>query len=471
MNRNSARLKNGIILTAIMLLVTAPFIGTSFVYANDGSRYRNDPSSVFAPGYLNAAKHHAEVARKQRASAKNVSYLQGKTASGIEESTAEKPKPKLQQKSGAKSSTNTESAQTGAQQPKANPGDANRDGIVDMKDFTIVAVSWLSKIGDARYNSAADFNQDGAVNDKDAAICAAHYGVVYDISSQGDEDPVGPNFYTDSPLGREEKMVRYSDDYMMYENDYNTNKLQDTGKAKKRSLSGADQVVSAQPEGDIAEKDTLAVSLGAPIYKGTERMPGVGEGSAEDRKVLLAITNALLADMAKVREGAEDEPDQELQKAEAGLLKVIADLLSAQAMTDLLKKGDMAGMMNIFSDLDTSKKQIFAEYEKLVKPYYDSIIKEIAKNMAILQLKKILSGDLSGDQIAKLPPSELDKIIAKIKNEKRKAFEEEYILQQETKYRKAYLDPGKKKLGEDMTKMLKGFTGRINDALNTAEKK
>ncbi|MCX7426608.1 MAG: dockerin type I domain-containing protein, partial [Planctomycetia bacterium] len=57
------------------------------------------------------------------------------------------------------------------------PGDANRDGTVDSKDASIVAVhlrqpllaSWAD----------GDFNGDGSVSTADAAIMAAHWGLVY----------------------------------------------------------------------------------------------------------------------------------------------------------------------------------------------------------------------------------------------------------------------------------------------------
>ena len=54
---------------------------------------------------------------------------------------------------------------------------------------------------------------------------------------------------------------------------------------------------------------------------------------------------------------------------------------------------------------------------------------------------------------------------------KDRTFEEEYLLQQEAKYRHDYLDPNKKKLESDMKGMLNNFTGRIGEVLKNAEKK
>lgn len=41
----------------------------------------------------------------------------------------------------------------------------------------------------------------------------------------------------------------------------------------------------------------------------------------------------------------------------------------------------------------------------------------------------------------------------------------EYILQQDAKYRKAYLDPANKLLEESMKKMMRSFTDKLNNTL------
>ena len=53
------------------------------------------------------------------------------------------------------------------------PGDANRDGIVDGEDATILATNWQTLTG-ATWGMG-DFNDDGAVNDFDATILAANW--------------------------------------------------------------------------------------------------------------------------------------------------------------------------------------------------------------------------------------------------------------------------------------------------------
>lgn len=54
-------------------------------------------------------------------------------------------------------------------------GDANRDGIVNIKDASLVGSSWLSRRGESRYNSHVDFNMDGTINIKDIAIISVNW--------------------------------------------------------------------------------------------------------------------------------------------------------------------------------------------------------------------------------------------------------------------------------------------------------
>jgi hypothetical protein len=64
---------------------------------------------------------------------------------------------------------------------EAVPGDANRDGVVDDKDASILASHWLQQ-SDATW-AMGDFNGDDAVNDLDASILAANWGIGVSSSS------------------------------------------------------------------------------------------------------------------------------------------------------------------------------------------------------------------------------------------------------------------------------------------------
>ena len=64
----------------------------------------------------------------------------------------------------------------------AVPGDANRDGVVDGSDATIMAQNWQYGVGDDQTAdwSMGDFNYDGAVDGSDATILAQNwqYGIL-----------------------------------------------------------------------------------------------------------------------------------------------------------------------------------------------------------------------------------------------------------------------------------------------------
>jgi len=200
------------------------------------------------------------------------------------------------------------------------------------------------------------------------------------------------------------------------------------------------------------------------------RLASILNNPTEAQKVTIDSIKALLNDINKVEEASANQ-SPELKKASDDLLQMVANILLAQAVPDLLNKGDVSNIKAMFSELDTQRNKIMLEYAQSTKPYYENMIKDLAKNMAMLQAKNLLNPNMSKDELSKLPPSELDKILDKIRNMKDKSFEEKYLLQQEAKYRRDYLDPNNKKLESDMKDMLKSFTGRINDVLKSSDKK
>lgn len=54
-------------------------------------------------------------------------------------------------------------------------GDANHDGIVNIKDLSLLAVSWQSRQGESRYNPHVDFNLDEIVNIIDIGIIGINW--------------------------------------------------------------------------------------------------------------------------------------------------------------------------------------------------------------------------------------------------------------------------------------------------------
>lgn len=59
------------------------------------------------------------------------------------------------------------------------PGDANGDGMVNIKDYSIVIDAFGTVFGGENFNEAADVNGDGMVNIKDYDIIIENFGNTY----------------------------------------------------------------------------------------------------------------------------------------------------------------------------------------------------------------------------------------------------------------------------------------------------
>ena len=182
----------------------------------------------------------------------------------------------------------------------------------------------------------------------------------------------------------------------------------------------------------------------------------------EGQRIALDAVRALVTEIERIN---KESNTSTLKGASDDLLKVVVSILIAQAIPDLLSDGDVANIKSVFEELNASKKNIIFEYHGAIKPYYDEVKKLLLKNMAVLQLNNILSKDMTEEEMADLKPSELDKLMEKIKKAKKRSFEEEYILQQEAKYRNQYVDPNKKLLEDKIKRMISTFTGRLSDAM------
>ena len=183
----------------------------------------------------------------------------------------------------------------------------------------------------------------------------------------------------------------------------------------------------------------------------------------DSQKLLIDVAQGIIQN-----ENQSDSP--ELKKASDDLLQMVAAVLIAQAMPDLLKEGDATMLKSTFLALNSEKMRIISEYQQLIKPYYSEVKKLLSKNIALLQLNNILSKAMIAEELNKLEPSEIDKIFDKLRKASNRSFEEEYILQQEAKYRKAYIEPNKRVLEEKMKTMMKEFTQRLSGILEGTKK-
>ena len=477
-----------------MIAVISLFTGIPMSIAGDSSDlYRDDSSSVFSPGYINAAKYQAESMIKQQTPKKSLTekiaeYVQSKMTAKTEKSTKENSvvTPKLKgPKGGGKANSHTpDKAQTTTttklQDNWKKYGDLTGDGKIDATDLAKVLANYNQKGS----NLIGDINEDGMVDITDLTKVLNNYN--QDLTSYGIAHYVEVTVTTTIPSSnsvtqKSDNTPYYADSYnASSQSDYMTGRLQDSGKVKTEVSSLSSKVAPAKAEVNIPTKSALSPPATTMAYKGAEVKDGMNRFSdpsspiknlADDQKAMIDLAKTILAETSKLtgKEGSGANP--ELKKATDDLLQMVANILLAQAVPDLLKSGDVSNIKAMFSELDTQINKIMFDYSIATRPYYENMLKDMAKNLAILQSRNLLNPDMTKEELLKLPPSELDKILQKIKSMKDKTFEEEYLLQQEAKYRKTYIEPNNKKLEDDMKGMLKTFTGKINDVLKSAEKK
>jgi len=184
----------------------------------------------------------------------------------------------------------------------------------------------------------------------------------------------------------------------------------------------------------------------------------------EEQKVILDALASLFDD-AKNLEGT-DNP--ELKKASDDFTQMVTTVLLAQAIPDLLKEGDISSINGMFGELDSEKSHILLAYNTSVKIYYNNVVKELAANITTLQIKNLLSRDLTEKELEKLPTQRIDEIVNKIRDAEDKTITEEQILKVEAKYREESLIPAKKILEKNMKTLLQGFTQKLFNVLDGA---
>ncbi|MDD3904933.1 MAG: hypothetical protein PHS46_00190 [Candidatus Omnitrophica bacterium] len=187
---------------------------------------------------------------------------------------------------------------------------------------------------------------------------------------------------------------------------------------------------------------------------------------ATQREVLISISGFLEEINGAQMAGVDSA---EIEQAKQDLINAVADLLMAQAVPDLLNSGDIASVKAIFSDLNSAKEKMVSEFMSAAKPYYDNIVRDMEKSIEILKSNNVLNPNMTREDLKKLPPCDLEKILDKMRKTEKRIFEAEYILQQEVKYRNAYIEPNKQRLEEEMKSMMNDFTGKINGMLKNTK--
>lgn len=232
------------------------------------------------------------------------------------------------------------------------------------------------------------------------------------------------------------------------------------------SESDADSVLLAKIVKDALRENALAApidGIDSESIRMAAILASIIKNPTEDQMLVLDVIAAL---MDEVNKQNKESSSPELNKAADDLVQAVAAVLVAQAIPDLLSEGDLFGIKNIFDDLYEEKARIMLEYQEATKGYYLEMAEDMKHNMAMLRMNNILPDGIDLDRLSR---NEMDKIIERLRRLKDKPFDIEYMLKKEARYRKAYLDPGRKMLEDRMKLMMKDFTKRIS--LILADKK
>jgi hypothetical protein len=343
--------------------------------------------------------------------------------------------------------------------------DINGDGIVDVIDLGILSkaydgdsVSTLAPVVTKDNYYPADFKYSHVENTN--SMPADTFLLSKPSDNESDFKAFNPSAFT---INDETKMADYSG---KTKNVFNDPKV-----LKPETAKGVDDM------GPVMAK--MLIDKDALLMYGNIPKAGENPDRAEDGLTLASImhnpteSQKLILDMAVSLMNETDKrgdpvASPDLKRAQSDMLQAVASVILAQAIPDLLKEGDISNIKNIFAELNSTKAKIMADYQESIKPYYDEIKKLLSKNMAMLQLNNIISNGMTSEELAKLQPGEVDKILEKLHKASSKSFEQEYMLQQEAKYRKQYVDPNNKAMDDKMKAMMKDFTKRIATVLESA---
>jgi hypothetical protein len=202
-----------------------------------------------------------------------------------------------------------------------------------------------------------------------------------------------------------------------------------------------------------------SAAAGAGDMQAAMTLASILKNPTEEERTLLNALDALLVEADKVE---KETGSLEVKKASDDLIQMVAKVLLAQALPDLLKEGDIAGAKGVFADLGQTKGQLMLEYQEATRPYYEEMTKMIAANLSILKFSNVVSKEITESDLKNLPRNEIDKIMDKIRKIQDKSFDKDYMLQQEAKYRERYIDPNRKHLEDNMKLTLNDFTKRLN---------
>ena len=458
--------------------------------SGSGERISKDDSRDMNPGWINADLYKTrkikEVTEDETSAqaGEEAEYLEQELGQSLAENTTTKVQPDLKKMTGA-----DESAKSVPNVPlpeDRGAGDTNGDGVVHLDDgygFPDLMFVWED---DPRYKIEFDINRNGRIDFLDWSIVRANLGVTYDYgrvptkAGSGDSDQSAYKRSWNYP-GRELHNKTDSSYYISFSTggtstSINNDKLKSvfSGLMANKDALAPDAADTMDPEliakllQDALSESALSLSISEMDPQAMEvatMLANIFNDPTAEQEIMVDVLESIMNETKKLEEETGDEA---LKESSDDFTEMVATVLLAQALPGLLKEDDISNIKGMFEELDTEKGQILLEYKDSAKVYHSNVVKELATNIATLQIKDILSKELTEKDLEKLPAHRIDEIVNKIKNREDKTITEEQILKVEAKYREENLIPAKRMLEKNMKTLLSNFAQKLFSVLDGA---
>ena len=215
----------------------------------------------------------------------------------------------------------------------------------------------------------------------------------------------------------------------------------------------------------------VAVGEGSPQMVIAMELANIMREPTKEQKVILDAVASLLSEAEKLEE--EGAMSEDLKEAIEEFTLMVATVLLLEERPGLLREEAVESIRDIFSEFGEEKTSIFHAYgeEALVKTYYQKLVKELARDLAALQFKDLISKDITRDKLPELTQKRIDEILGRIRRVKDKTRVEKRLLKEDARYEKQYIKPAQRKLTERLRRLIENYNKKLSDILNKAGEK
>jgi len=489
------RLRNLFIFLSLIVVVS--FLLGDIAYSE--IRKLSDTSQTASPGYLNAAKQKTENILDQRPKKISllkaaVEFFKNQFSVKLARMSKDTPKIKLKKKSAVKAekdetrvqeSENEPASEDESQEPAREEeifeeAEIEEEPEMILLSFSIMPVSEPVSVGEAvpssYYDSDSKKIDDG--NDRPGLTDSNNQAVFTESMDNSFTGGDSIQQYMYIPITEQEsKFFEYGGTLVLSGRNNNivyalnlANLFKEMLK-NKGYVDGKDITMQAQnfDANKILETDALTPYTDPSVpmdgqtgeIQAINVLANIAENPDETELGILDVLKNIIEQETMTENG-------QVKEAEENFMQMAVAILLAQALPDLLNDKDMAVIKSIFNSLNQERKYIVEEYESSFRAYYDNVKKVLAGNMPTLQLKSIISDNIEKSDLERLPSTEIDKILRRIKNINDKTEKEEYILRKESEYAKKYIEPGKMLFDQRMKSTLRNFSQRLYKVLEGA---